>query len=70
MMHSRILIITSILIITFGVIEVRTDHTKLNVNVKESWLTTAEFANALSLSLYASRCTNVFIIGEFTINLS
>ena len=68
-MHWRTIIITSLFIITCGVIEIHTQHTKLNVNVTKSWLTTAEYANALSLSLNLSPCTNVYINGEFTFNL-
>ena len=69
-MNWRVIIMTSILIITCGVRELHTHHTKLNINVTKSWLTTAEFANALLLSLNTSKCTNVYINGEFIINLS
>ena len=68
-MYWSVIIITSILIITCGGIELHTDHTKLNINVEKSWLTTAEFTKYLSLSLNVSRCTNVFLNGEFRINL-
>ena len=69
-MHWRIINIISLLIITCGIIELNSHHTELNVNLKKSWLTTAEFAKYLQLSLNVSRCTNVYISGEFTINLS
>ena len=67
-MHWRVIIVPSLLIITCGVFELHTHHTKFNVNVANSWLTSAEFANALSLSLNVSRCVNVYINGKFTIN--
>ena len=69
-MYWRVNIITSLFILTCGVIELRSDHTKLNFNVKKSWLATAEFAKYLQLSLNISKCTNVHINGEFTIHLS
>ena len=69
-MHWRIIIMISILIITSGIRELHTHHTKFNINVTKSWLTTAEFANALLLSLNTSKCTNVFINGKFTFYLS
>ena len=72
-MHWNLIVITSLLIITCGVIKSthlkNTRHVELNVNVTKSWLTAAEFANALSLSLNVSRCTNVYINGEFMISL-
>ena len=69
MMHWRVVIVPSLLIIICVVFELHTHHTKFNVNVTKSWLTNAEFANALSLSLHVSQCANVYINGEFTIHL-
>ena len=70
-MHWCVIIIASLLIITCGrVIELHTQHTELDNNVTKSLLTTAEFENALPLSLNKSQCINVIINGEFTIDLT
>ena len=69
MMYRRVFTITSLLVIILGRVELHRHRTMLNFNVEESWLTTAEFAKYLQLALNRSRCVNVYIHGEFTINL-